>query len=57
MKAFDLYSLLFDQHPDIFMTRVKEPMFFNNFKKTEDFFIIGPNSKNRIKTISDYYII
>ena len=45
------------QHPDIFMTRIKEPMFFNNFKKTEDFFIIGPNSKNRIKTISDYYAL
>ena len=59
MKAAttSIHSYLKFQHPDIFMTRVKEPMFFNNFKKTEDFFIIGPNSKNRIKTISDYYAL
>ena len=25
------------QHPDIFMTKVKEPMFFNNFNQNKDY--------------------
>ena len=31
-----LYSYL-SQHPDIFMTKIKEPMFFNNLNKKNDF--------------------
>ena len=58
MKAAttSVYSYL-KQHPDIFMTRVKEPMFFNNYKKSQDFLIIGSKSKNKIKTISEYYAL
>ena len=58
MKASttSVYSYL-KQHPDIFMTRVKEPMFFNNYKKSQDFLIIGSKFKNKIKTISDYYAL
>ena len=34
MKAAttSLYTYL-KQHPDVFMTTIKEPMFFNNFQK------------------------
>jgi len=34
MKAAttSLYTFL-KQHPDVFMTTIKEPMFFNNFQK------------------------
>ena len=27
------------QHPDIYMPKVKEPMFFNNYKQENDYFI------------------
>lgn len=36
------------QHPDIYMPKVKEPMFFNNYKQENDYFIKGRKGvKNR----------
>ena len=42
MKAAttSLYTYL-KQHPDIFMTDIKEPMFFNNFKQNNQYVIKG----------------
>ena len=41
------------QHPDVFMTKVKEPMFFNNYKQENDYFIKGRKGvKNR--TLQEY---
>ncbi len=46
MKAAttSLYTYI-KQHPDIFMTKVKEPMFFNNFNQNTDFKVLGNKSK------------
>jgi len=36
------------QHPDIYMPKVKEPMFFNNYKQENDYLIKGRKGvKNR----------
>ena len=35
-----LYTYL-RQHPEIFMTKVKEPMFFNSYKQKDIFFTKG----------------
>ena len=41
------------QHPDVFMTKVKEPLFFNNYKQENDYFIKGRKGvKNR--TLQEY---
>ena len=41
MKAAttSLYTYL-KQHPEIFMTQVKEPMFFNNFQQENNYKIV-----------------
>ena len=50
MKAAttSLYTYL-KQHPEIFMTKVKEPMFFNNYKQKNDYKIIGAKKTNIYK--------
>ena len=48
-----LYTYL-KQHPDIFMTSVKEPMFFNNYNKKNDYIIKG-RSSNKKTTLKKYY--
>jgi len=55
MKAAttSLYTYL-KQHPDVFMTTIKEPMFFNNFKKKNDFKVLGRKTK-KITTFEEYY--
>ena len=55
MKAAttSLYTYL-KQHPDIFMTKVKEPMFFNNFNQEKDYKIIGSKSK-KVNTLEGYF--
>ncbi len=55
MKAAttSLYTYL-RQHPDIFMTSIKEPMFFNNFQKKNNFKIHGRKTK-KITTFEQYY--
>ena len=55
MKAAttSLYTYL-KQHPDIFMTSVKEPMFFNNFKKDQNYLIKGKKTK-KVTTLKQYY--
>ena len=55
MKAAttSLYTYL-KQHPDIFMTQVKEPMFFNNFLQDKNYKIIG-SSKKKINTLKEYF--
>ena len=55
MKAAttSLYTYL-KQHPDIFMTSIKEPMFFNNFNKRNDFKLAGRKTK-KITTFKEYY--
>jgi len=55
MKAAttSLYTYL-KQHPDVFMTANKEPMFFNNFQKANDFKIHGRKRK-KITTFEEYY--
>jgi hypothetical protein len=55
MKAAttSLYTYL-KQHPDVFMTTIKEPMFFNNFQKSNNFKIHGRKTK-KITTFKEYY--
>jgi hypothetical protein len=55
MKAAttSLYTYL-KQHPDIFMTQIKEPMFFNNLNRQNNFIIKGRKSK-KISTFDEYY--
>lgn len=55
MKAAttSLYTYL-KQHPDIFMTAIKEPMFFNNFQKENNFLVKGRKTK-KITTFKEYY--
>jgi len=54
MKAAttSLYTYL-KQHPDIFMTKVKEPMFFNNFKQSNDYKILGKKSE-KLNSLEEY---
>ena len=54
MKAAttSLYTYL-KQHPDIFITKVKEPMFFNNCNQEKDYKIIGSKSK-KVNTLEGY---
>ena len=54
MKAAttSLYTYL-KQHPDVFMTTIKEPMFFNNFHNN-DFKVHGRKTK-KITTFEQYY--
>ena len=55
MKAAttSLYTYL-KQHPDVFMTAIKEPMFFNNFQNNNNFKILGRKTK-KITTFEQYY--
>jgi len=55
MKAAttSLYTYL-KQHPDVFMTHIKEPMFFNNFE-TENNYIIKGRKGSKISTLKEYY--
>jgi len=55
MKAAttSLYTYL-KQHPDVFMTTIKEPMFFNNFQKSNNFKVHGRKTK-KITTFEQYY--
>ena len=55
MKAAttSLYTYL-KQHPDVFMTTIKEPMFFNNFQKKNNFKVAGRKTK-KITTFEEYY--
>ena len=39
-----LYTYL-DQHPEIFMTDIKEPMFFNNYQQQNNYKVMGNISK------------
>ena len=54
MKAAttSLYNYI-KQHPDIFMTKVKEPMFFNNFQQENNYNILGSKSK-KATTLEEY---
>ena len=54
MKAAttSLYTYI-KQHPDIFMTKVKEPMFFNNFQQENNYNILGSKSK-KPTTLEEY---
>ena len=54
MKAAttSLYTYI-KQHPDIFMTKVKEPMFFNNFQQENNYNILGSKSK-KATTLEEY---
>jgi hypothetical protein len=54
MKAAttSLYTYL-KQHPEIFMTKVKEPMFFNNFQQENNYKILG-SKKKRLTTLEEY---
>ena len=47
-----LYTYI-KQHPDIFMTKVKEPMFFNNFQQENNYNILGSKSK-KSTTLEEY---
>jgi len=55
MKAAttSLYTYL-KQHPDVFMTTIKEPMFFNNFQKKSNFKTTG-RKRRKINTLEQYY--
>jgi len=55
MKAAttSLYTYL-KQHPEIFMTKVKEPMFFNNFNQNKDYKLLGRKG-NKITTLEEYF--
>ena len=55
MKAAttSLYTYL-KQHPQVFMTHIKEPMFFNNLNREKKFIIKGKKSK-KITTFDEYY--
>tara|TARA_B100000902_G_C27318651_1_gene922873 strand:+ start:1855 stop:2754 length:900 start_codon:yes stop_codon:yes gene_type:complete len=50
-----LYTYI-KQHPNVFMTKIKEPMFFNNLNKKYDFIIKGKKSK-KITTFDEYYAL
>jgi len=54
MKAAttSLYTYL-KQHPDVFMTSIKEPKFFNNFNKDSEFKLQGKGLV-KIKTLEQY---
>jgi len=54
MKAAttSLYTYL-KQHPEIVMTKVKEPMFFNNFQQENNYKILG-SKKKRLTTLEEY---
>ena len=54
MKAAttSLYTYL-KQHPEIFMTKVKEPMFFNNFQQENNYKILGKKRK-KPTTLEEY---
>ncbi len=54
MKAAttSIYTYL-KQHPDIFMPKVKEPMFFNNYKQERNHYVLGRKTK-KIKTLQEY---
>lgn len=55
MKAAttSLYTYL-KQHPDIFMPKVKETKFFNNFRKDKNFKLQG-KGLNKISTLKQYH--
>ena len=50
-----LYTYL-KQHPDVFMTHIKEPMFFNNFE-TENNYIVKGRKGSKISTLKEYYAL
>ena len=50
-----LYTYL-KQHPEIFMTKIKEPMFFNNYKQNLDYKVLGSKSK-KLTTLEDYWLM
>ena len=54
MKAAttSLYTYL-KQHPDIFMPKVKEPMFFNNYQQDNKYVVKGAKRK-KITTLKEY---
>ncbi|OUV70037.1 MAG: hypothetical protein CBC83_09545 [Flavobacteriales bacterium TMED123] len=54
MKAAttSIYTYL-KQHPDIFMPKVKEPMFFNNYHQDNKYVVKGSNKK-KITTLKQY---
>lgn len=54
MKAAttSLYTYLM-QHPDIFMPKVKEPMFFNNYQQDNKYVVKGAKGK-KITTLKEY---
>lgn len=55
MKAAttSLYTYL-KQHPNVFMTHIKEPMFFNNINQKNNFVLKGRKNK-KISTFKEYY--
>ena len=55
MKAAttSLYTYL-KQHPDVFMTSIKEPMFFNSLNTENDFVLQGRETK-KITSFDEYY--
>jgi hypothetical protein len=55
MKAAttSLYTYL-KQHPDVFMTSIKEPMFFNSLNTENDFVLQGRKTK-KITSFDEYY--
>ena len=57
MKAAttSLYTYL-KQHPNIFMTTIKEPMFFNNLDQKTEYILKGKAKKN-IETFEEYYAL
>ena len=57
MKAAttSLYTYL-KQHPNIFMTTIKEPMFFNNLDQKREYILKGKAKKN-IETFEEYYAL
>ena len=50
-----LYTYL-KQHPEIFMTKIKEPMFFNNYKQNSEYKGLGTKSEKLI-TLEDYWLM
>ena len=50
-----LYTYL-KQHPEIFMTKIKEPMFFNHYKQNLDYKVLGSKSK-KLTTLEDYWLM
>ena len=50
-----LYSYI-RQHPDVFVSSVKEPLFFNNFEQNNNYYTKGI-SLNKIKTLDEYYTL